>query len=139
MSIITIRKANLRTPSYYKLTNVFNPPHITVNDVLTYYNIYHEFYIEDDIYYDTHDNIYDNADEDNCDMNIDSDSNKSNISNISMQISSDGDINIEQEKLEKIYYQINSVVNGFTLNHGDIIEFPNGQMYFYHNPCIRIN
>jgi hypothetical protein len=65
-----------------------------------------------------------------------------------MQISSDEndkmsvDTNVNekmQEKLEKLYYQINSVVNGFSLTHGDIIEFPNGQMYFYHTPCIRIN
>jgi hypothetical protein len=117
------------TPSYYKLTNVFNPPRVTVNDVMNYYTIVHEFYIEDE----------------NYEMNVDSENSESNAS---MQISSDEndkmsvDINVNdkmQEKLEKLYYQINSVVNGFSLKHGDIVEFPNEQMYFYHNPCIRIN
>ncbi len=129
MSIISIRKPSMWTPSYYKLTNVFNPPHVTVNDIMNYYNIVHEFYIEDEI----------------CEMNVDSENSESNTS---MQISSDEndkmsvDTNVNekmQEKLEKLYYQINSVVNGFSLTHGDIIEFPNGQMYFYHTPCIRIN
>jgi hypothetical protein len=129
MSFITIRKPSMWTPSYYKLTNVFNPPHVTVNDVMNYYTIVHEFYIEDE----------------SCEMVVDSENSESNTS---MQISSDEndkmsvDTNANdkmQEKLVKIYYQINSVVNGFTLNFGDIVEFPNGQMYFYHTPCIKIN
>ncbi len=130
MSFLKIRKPSMWTPSYYKLTNVFNPPHMTVNDVMNYYNILHEFYIEDE----------------SCEMIVDSENSESNTS---MQISSDEndkmsvDTNANdkmQEKLVKIYYQINSVQNGsFTLNHGDIVEFPNGQMYFYHTPCIRIN
>lgn len=129
MSIITIRKPSMYTPTYYKLTNVFSPPYITVNDVMNYYTTLHEFYIEDE----------------SCEMIVDSENSESNSS---MQISSDEndimsvDTNVNekmQEKLVKIYYQINSVVNGFTLNYGDIVEFPNGQMYFYHTPCIKIN
>ena len=136
MTFITIRKANMWTPAYYKLTNVFSPPYVTTNDILNYYTTIHEFYIEDEI----------------CEMNIDLDLSDSNKS---MQTSSDDnsnendkmsvDINVNsdkeiQEKLKEIYYQINSVVNGsFTLNYGDIIEFPTGQMYFYHTSCIKIN
>ncbi len=137
MSFVLIRKPSMWTPSYYKLSNVFNPPHITVRDVMDYYTIVYEFYIEDDF----------------CEMNIDSDLSESNKS---MQTSSDendkmiidtvnnsdkfNNDEIMQKKLKEIYYQVNSVVNAsFLLTYGDIIEFPTGQMYFYHIPCIKIN
>lgn len=130
MPIITIRKPNMNTPSYYILYNVFNPPHITIDDVNMYYSNTHIFYIEDEI----------------CEMNIDSDISDSNnsmkvSSEESNKMSIDGDNNDEQiqEKIKDIYYKINSVQNSFTFNYGDIIEFPNGIMYFYHTPCIKIN
>ncbi len=125
MMLITIRKPCLSTPSYYKLTNVFNPPHITIDDIMNYYNIIHTFYIQDD-----------ELDINNDEMVIDSDkSNENNIMNVDIYENN----NHTQEKLKQIYYRINSVQNGFPLNFGDIIEFPDNTMYFYHIPCIRIN
>ena len=120
MTFITIRKPNTYTPSYYVLTNVFNPPHITVDEVNTYYTTLHMFYIKDD-------------------MMMDIDSDKSEQSDIMSVDTTDSEANRVQEKLKDIYYRINSVENCFTLNYGDIVEFPNGKMYFYHTPCIKIN
>ncbi len=146
MCFITIRKANAWTPSYYILTNVFNPPHITVNDVNDYYTITYKFYLRDEFYEMSVDS---DLSESNKSMQISSDENdKMSVDNCNDDNDNDNIIvdnndnndNEIQERLKNIYYQINSVVNGsFTLNHGDIIEFPSGEMYFYNIPCIRIN
>ena len=145
MSFITIRKPSMWTPPYYKLTNIFSPPFMTTDDILNYYTTQHEFYIQDED--DVNTNVDMNVDM-NIDTNVDSDLSESNKS---MQTSSDEmsendkmsvDTSVSyeiQEKLKEIYNKINSVKNGFTLNYGDIVELPTGQMYFYHTPCIRIN
>ncbi len=130
MPFITIRKPNIYTPSYYVLTNSFSPPNITVDEVNTYYTTTHMYYIKEDI---TMMDIDSDKSESNKSMQISEESDKMSVD------TTDSEANRVQEKLKDIYYQINSVQNSFTLNYGDIVEFPNGKMYFYHTPCIKIN